>query len=192
MNRTKVERGDTIIEVLLAVSIFSMVAVSSMAIMNMGLSTAQRSLEITQVRHQIDGQAELLRYVHSQTKLDNPDQEYVELWNDINKDGEVESIIGTDRCPENFPAKGFALVPVTEGDQLKIKLAGQASGDLGYSQPETFARVDSSGSQGIFIQLAEVENGRAYDAYIQACWDSLGVDRPMTIGTIVRIYDPDV
>lgn len=192
MIKSKVERGDTIIEVLLAVSIFSMVAVSSMAIMNTGLFTAQRSLEITQVRHQIDGQAELLRYVHSQTKLDNPDPEYVEVWDNINKDGEVESIIGAGQCPENFSAKGFVLVPATEGDQLKIKFAGQASGEFNYRQPETFARVDNSGSQGIFIQIAKVENGRAYDAYIQACWDSLGVDRPMTIGTIVRIYDPDV
>ena len=62
--RRRRERGDTIIEVLFAVTVFAMVAVGSMAIMNQGTGTAQRSLEITQVRQQIDAQAEAIRYIH--------------------------------------------------------------------------------------------------------------------------------
>ena len=44
-------------------------------------------------------------------------------------------------------------------------------------------------SLGMSIQLVKVEHGGAYDAYIQACWTSVGIDRPMTTGTIVRVYD---
>ena len=38
-------RGDTIIEVLLAVTIFSLVAIGSMVLMNRGVAMAQQSLE---------------------------------------------------------------------------------------------------------------------------------------------------
>jgi type II secretory pathway pseudopilin PulG len=58
------ERGDTIIEVLFAVTVFAMVAVGAMTIMNQGTATAQRSLEVTLVRQQIDAQAEAIRYIH--------------------------------------------------------------------------------------------------------------------------------
>src|SRR5664279_89500 len=63
-NNQKTDRGDTIIEVLFAVAIFSMIAVGSLSIMNQSLATAQRSLEITLVRQQMDAQAETLRYVN--------------------------------------------------------------------------------------------------------------------------------
>src|SRR5690349_17320208 len=63
MQRVK-QRGDTIVEVLFAVTVFAMVAVGSMAIMNQGIASAQRSLEITLVRQQIDAQAEAIRYIH--------------------------------------------------------------------------------------------------------------------------------
>ena len=63
-------RGDTIIEVLLAVTIFSLVAVGSMVLMNRGVAMAQQSLETTLVRQQIDAQAEMLRFVHDQARAD--------------------------------------------------------------------------------------------------------------------------
>lgn len=182
-------RGDTIIEVLLAVTIFSMVAVGSMVIMNKGLATAQRSLEITQVRHQIDGQAEMLRYVHSQTILDSPDEDAVAIWGNINKEGgEPESIMGVASCPSSFPENGFVLT--SDSGLMTIGLSQQSNGGT-YRQPATYARVDEDGSQGISVQLARADEGRAYDAYIQACWDSPGLNQPMTIGTIVRLYDPE-
>lgn len=59
------ERGDTIIEVIFAVTVFSLVAVGGITIMNQGAATAQRSLEIGLVREQIDSQADALRYIHS-------------------------------------------------------------------------------------------------------------------------------
>lgn len=58
-----IQRGDTIIEVILAVTIFSLVAVGALTLMNSGTSMSQRSLETTLVRQQIDTQAELLRFV---------------------------------------------------------------------------------------------------------------------------------
>ena len=56
--------GDTIIEVLFSITIFSMIAIGGLTIMNQGMNTAQRSLEITLVKQQIDSQAETLRFIH--------------------------------------------------------------------------------------------------------------------------------
>jgi prepilin-type N-terminal cleavage/methylation domain-containing protein len=58
------QKGDTLIEVLFAVTVFSLVAVGSLSIMNQGTTVAQRSLETTLVRQEIDAQAETLRFVH--------------------------------------------------------------------------------------------------------------------------------
>lgn len=57
-------QGDTIIEVLFSITIFAMIAIAGLTIMNQGMNTAQRSLEITLVKQQIDSQAETLRFIH--------------------------------------------------------------------------------------------------------------------------------
>lgn len=59
------QRGDTLIEVLLGITIFSAAAVGAVFIMNRGIATAQRSFEITQVRNQINNQAELIRHLNN-------------------------------------------------------------------------------------------------------------------------------
>lgn len=180
------QRGDTIIEVILAVAIFSLVAVGAMSLMNSGISMAQRSLEITQVRHQVDGQAELLRYVSSNGV---PGGEGGSLWDEI-KDryvaDEATSILNETSCPAR-DSQWFSLL--ANGTNI---VASE-----GYLvAPATYARVNhlelggvTAGSEGISIQLVEAQGGGAYDAHIQACWYTPGSPRPATIGTIVRLYD---
>lgn len=61
----KVKRGDTIIEVMLAFVIFSMVAIVSVMIMNSGIAASERSLELVTARNELNAQAEALRFIHS-------------------------------------------------------------------------------------------------------------------------------
>lgn len=189
MDALMYRRGDTIIEVVMAVMVFSLVAVGAMTVMNNGLAMAQRSLETTLVRQQIDSQAEMLRFIHDKAKADK-DATYTDLWDSLPKTtGEPTQIINSDECLDSslLPVGAFALVPSSSGIVETNT----------FDQPTTYARVvgDMAGaaeSQGISIQIARVSGGRAYDAYIQACWYSLGTSHPMTIGTIVRIYDAEV
>ena len=186
MDALMYRRGDTIIEVVMAVMVFSLVAVGAMTVMNNGLAMAQRSLETTLVRQQIDSQAEMLRFIHDKAKADK-DATYTDLWDSLPKTtGEPTQIINSDECSDP-PTGAFALVPSSSGIVETDN----------FNQPTTYARVvgDMAGaaeSQGISIQIARVSGGRAYDAYIQACWYSLGTSHPMTVGTIVRIYDAEV
>ncbi len=59
-----IKKGDTIIEVLLATTIFSFVAISSMVIINSNTNNLEANLELTMVRAEIDAQAEAIRFIH--------------------------------------------------------------------------------------------------------------------------------
>ncbi len=61
----KTKRGDTIVEVMFAFAIFSLVAVVTVSMMNLGLATGERSLELVTARSELNAQAEALRFVHS-------------------------------------------------------------------------------------------------------------------------------
>lgn len=58
-------RGDTMIEVMFAFAIFTMVAIVSVMIMNAGIAASERSLELVTARDELNAQAEALRFIHS-------------------------------------------------------------------------------------------------------------------------------
>ncbi len=86
-DKKKTFSGDSLIEVLLGITIFSAVSVGGIAIMNSGLNQAQRSLEITMARNEIDAQAEALRFIHNnyvaERELSEDKWQFTDLWNAI-------------------------------------------------------------------------------------------------------------
>ena len=56
--------GDTLIEVMFSVTVFALVIVVSINLMNGGINTAQKTLEVTMTRNEIDAQAEAIRFIH--------------------------------------------------------------------------------------------------------------------------------
>ena len=84
-----VKKGDTLIEVTLAVGIFSLVAISVVAVMAGGMSSTQTALETTLAREEIDAQAEALRFIHSAYIADDESGDkndpYTKLWEEITK-----------------------------------------------------------------------------------------------------------
>lgn len=61
----KFKKGDTLVEVALAIGIFSVVAIAVVSVVNGSTSSAQSTLEITIAREEIDAQAEALRFIHN-------------------------------------------------------------------------------------------------------------------------------
>ena len=188
----KFNRGDTLIEVLLGVTIFSLVAVVALETMNRGMAIAQYSLETTLVRQQVDAQAEMLRYAHDMKndtwkKLVDNNSVSVSAVNDN------EGNLGVEKCPDDFSTKEFALA-ATPSLASKISILNNP-GD--YKAAETYARVDSDTKKtyGISVRLVKPStttgsrDSNKYDAYIKACWMPVGSKMPATIGTIVRLYD---
>lgn len=80
---SSLKRGDTIIEVLFALSVFSLVAILALNLMNNGVVTAQGSLETTMVRNEINAQAEALRFIHDTVTAGSSDEAYQKAWTDI-------------------------------------------------------------------------------------------------------------
>ena len=188
----KFNRGDTLVEVLLGVTIFSLVAVIALETMNRGMAIAQYSLETTLVRQQVDAQAEMLRYAHDMKndtwkKLVDNNSVSVSAVNDN------EGNLGVEKCPDDFSTKEFALA-ATPSLASKISILNNP-GD--YKAAETYARVDSDTKKtyGISVRLVKPStatgsrDSNKYDAYIKACWMPVGSKMPATLGTIVRLYD---
>lgn len=203
------EQGDTIIEVLFAVAVFAMVAVGSITIMNQATATAQRSLEITLVRQQIDAQAEAIRYVHqayvASFQRGGPAPtgtaaEWAKMANPTTGKGATRAsdfgVVDGGRCPAATPGeKPFILNART----ARVHPTAPAmSPPAGMSLPP-FAQVqynpDSSiaTTYGIWIEaVPSTGAGQTgfVDFHIRACWESPGASAPMTLGTIVRLYEP--
>jgi len=203
------EGGDTIVEVLFAVTIFAMVAVGSIAIMNQGTATAERSLEITLVRQQIDAQAEAIRYIH---------QAYVAAFqhNGAAPSGTAAEWVRMTSKTTGKGADGASAFGQTAGSTCPTAVPGQRpfvlnartatvsnttplmAAPAGASLPpfsQIVYNADSSINQayGIWVEAvpSSVSDGTGFvDFHIRACWDSPGSSAPITLGTIVRLYEP--
>lgn len=214
------DRGDTMIEVLFAIAVFSLVAVCSLSIMNQGTATSQRSLEITLVRQQIDAQAEALHFLNESyaanyqsgttyfdyhndaLEQNTPSGQWAIMMErlDIVDDGTVSDFgLDNGKCPTPNPQKSFIL------NTRKAKFVSPANGLI--KPATTYARViykqDNSNDidlvEGIWIEAIHKKfptstNGQRNAAYvdfhIRACWEDPGQSAPMTLGTIVRLYEP--
>jgi len=212
----KYNRGDTLIEVLFATAIFSLVAVGGLSIMNQGTATSQRALEITLVRNEIDSQAESLRFLNASyiaayqlgaggsapsVTLTGPARQWQIMQSNIINTNNTKAsdfgITSTGTCPVMpvgsfiINAKDATFVLPTNG---KLKPAVTFS-QVVYSTVGVPTVLESD---GIWIEAVRsstvVGNNQANAGYIdfniRACWDSPGQSAPVTIGTIVRLYEP--
>lgn len=212
MSASRYQQGDTIIEVLFAITIFSLIAVGGISLMNQGTALAQQSLEIGLVRQQMDSQADALRYLNrayvtSYGKGNPATDKWVAIWTKIASDKKVQaaqdfsSIANNVKCNQP-PKTAFALnlekldsepllsvFNISEYDPQKNKDKPTPT----YSQ----IRYDYSvaESEGLWVEAVRSYSQASdqpgyYDFHIRACWQSPGQERPITLGTIVRLYDP--
>lgn len=176
--------------------------------MNQGTATAQRSLEVTLVRQQINAQAEALRYIHAAyvagyqqgMTATGAAGEWQKIRTNYSATGGPSpfgELTSNTACPTAVPGEApfimnARLAKVAPTGTVSMTPAG------GVSVPP-FAQVrynsDSSIEQsyGIWIEAvpATPNNGTAYvDFHIRACWDTPGSTHPSTLGTIVRLYEP--
>lgn len=199
------QSGDTLIEVLFAVTVFSLVVVTSLTLMNQGTSASIRSLQITLVRQEIDNQAATLRFLNSSYITayydgyaptgapTTPAEQYYQIIQDIKTQGatSVSAFGGGGQTCQVPPAGSFVVNSHTAAyqkyDTTKI------------SSPDTYSQVvyDPSGalttSKGLWIEAVRSTpaGGTSYtDFHIRACWYSPGAGQPMNLGTIVRLYEP--
>lgn len=186
------QRGDTIIEVLLAFSIFSLLSVGAMTVMGQGTNASQRALEITLVRQQIDAQAEALRAAHQADTGTTADVETA--WDLISVNAGTDVYSGYETgCPTAPPDDSF-IMDARDGT---MREDGAWFQSVDNSPTLPYSRVDYSSGQpvayGIWIEREFIEGNALADSYsftVQACWFGAGLETPLHIETVVRLYEP--
>ena len=196
--------GDTLVEVLFATAVFSLVAVGCLSIMNQGTATAQRALEITLVRNEIDAQAEALRFMNASYISKYPDiptGSIAEQWQTMKA-----AIGSTDSTTDAADLSGTCTPP--NGTFIINARKASYRQPVGLERPVhavSFSKVvydisdNITSVEGIWIEAVKpnipIGNGSQNNAdyidfHIRACWDGPGQSGPVTLGTIVRLYEP--
>jgi type II secretory pathway pseudopilin PulG len=194
------QRGDTVIEVMLAFTVFAMLAVGAISVMNRGTASSQDTLETTQVRQEIDNQAEMLRYMH-QAYLVDPDATDG-LAGEFN---DIMTLAESTANPSEFGAQCTSTLPATNENYRFALNTGNGSlitgsGIAPISSPNAtspYARVvneDGGAAYGLWVEPVMSNDSdpasRYIDFHIRACWEGASSAPQRTLGTIVRLYVP--
>lgn len=199
------QAGDTLIEVLFAFSVLSLIVIGALSIMNQGSIASQRSLETTLVREEIDGQATTLRFLHDAYVAafqpggtynpSTPAGQWAKMASQMSATA-PSSLTGLASCPNTSPSGSFILDPTTATYQgLNAKMGHSVTfAQLVYNSSGALQQSQGVWIEGILPTGAETDvnkmNTGYIDFHINACWDAPGQGPPMTIGTIVRLYEP--
>lgn len=203
------DSGDTLIEVIFAITVFSFIVVTALSLMNQGVAAAQRSLEITTVRQQMDGQAEVLRFLHESyveayqsgqsfnltDGVSTPAEEYYKVIQVATGRGSASKFGDPTFCT-NRNSKDFILNPITAKLITTTIQPGVFEAAPVYAQITFTTGNQVLNSEGMWIEgirssgAATPGTAGYIDYHIRACWDVPGSNLPMNLGTIVRLYEP--
>jgi prepilin-type N-terminal cleavage/methylation domain-containing protein len=178
-HKTQVQRGDTLVEVLMAVVIISVVIVGAITMMNRGLAAAQIALEHSQVRLSVNDQIEMLRFARDQYIRSSTDASALQ-WSAVVAASDQQPITYDQTCNVSGAKQGFYLTK--SGTQVNRNT---------YT-PSTPATVALAGS-GLWVEsvLSPATITPAYvDFVIRACWQGSGSAGQQRTVTAVRLYDP--
>ena len=209
MLRRRQQTGDTLIEVLFAVTVMSLAIVMSLSLMNQGTAASVRSLQITLVRQEIDSQADTLRFLNSAyvaaytanfapntgDALTTPAEEYYKIVRDVtsrgatsvSKFGNEAAAVDCRPAPEGSFIVNTRTARYQPYNTSRLVLANSYPMTV-YTSSDTVVT-----SEGVWIEAVRSapSNGSSYiDFHVRACWGAVGVGSPMNIGTIVRLYEP--
>lgn len=198
--RPKNERGDTLIEVLIAITILSLAVVISQAVMNYGQSIALNSIERTTTQGYINSQFSYLRYARdafdNDQRNDVPTQSAgAVLWGKI----ETFAVGGTtnaEACDGNRPRSEASMFFIDETTALTQTTPAQfATAATQYPRVSgSPVAAQTAPAPGSGLWLLARANGSGSERYIdftaKACWTSLVGGQPEKSTSVLRLYAP--
>ena len=197
MKRNQAERGDTLVEVTVAMAVLGLMLAASLAVINRGLMGVSNAVERTSVRASLSSQAELLRYV-----FDDPVANEA-TYKAILKRTKPNNNLGQNGC-EIGNNSGFYLSVNNKTGTPPVEIHKLDSADTAhltnnvYGQPEAGEVGNNSGvSRGIWIEgdKHDGQNGMPgmpgyIDFYVRACWTPHAAQQPGSgrMESNVRVY----
>ena len=170
------QRGDTLIEVMLAISILGIVSVTTMSIMNRSTLQIMDTLERTAVRSDINSQIELLNYTRDHYQSST-------AWSGIvgKSTTSTAAVDNADSCTPT--SNSFYLTQ--DGDGVKVNSNSINKNAGGRATPGNGIWIDA-----IYTSSAPIPY---YSFHVKACWTRAG-DNHVTASssTVARIYDSSV
>ena len=181
----QLQRGDTLIEVLMSIVILSMVIVGAISLMARGLASAQIAVEHTQVRLAINSQTELLRYLRD-GYIKDPSSQAGQQWSAlvasptyVNTNPSVDDpstcTVTLGKTAFYVDQSGTGQVTIQPFDQTQIPNAAAEPG------------------KGLWIEATPAPSGITpgyVDFQLRACWNGGASDATQQSITAVRLYDP--
>ena len=261
------KRGDTIIEVTLAITVFSLVSVITIQLMDRDVAIIQGTLESEMARNEIDAQAEALRFIQnaylSEREIAQGSRQYMDIWlklsrtpsdtvgkaghgltNDPKKISQYTSVPcstyyntsnSTDNIHNIFEDRAFVintrkLDPANIPETIIQSKDGTTSRTNIFKETQLYPRIIYSRggtetideamlsenypsgmtpsnttynkvarAEGVWVISARAETKGStteipefYDFHIRTCWFAPGHDRPSTIATTIRLYNPEL
>ena len=178
------QRGDTLVEVLMAVVILSVIIVGAITLMTRGLQAAQIAVEHTQVRLSINAQTEMLRYLRD-GYLQDPQSVAGQTWSSLFTGSPLYADTNPSAfggpCGVSTSKAGFYLQQ--SGANVTVQPFNAAA------QPQTAALP----GQGLWVEATRSLStvSPAYvDFQLRACWKASGSSVDQETITGVRLYDP--
>lgn len=186
------QRGDTLIEVLIATAILSAIVVIAAVLMNRGMASSQVAVETTIVRQTIDSQAEMLRYL-SEAKINDPGSAAASRWDTLISNYAPYS----GSTPVNSTTYGTCPPDFGNSNARFYLSTNTAQGVVINAYPNgTTADIIAEPGRGLWIEatrnlLGGANSQRYTDFHIRACWAAPSSGSPqLTMGTVVRLYVP--
>lgn len=182
------QQGDTLVEVLVAMAVLSMIIVGGNILMSYGMKNVLMAVEHTQVRNLIVGQSELLHYLR-----DNAEQG----GNDVVSKAWYQQLLGNNDYVNRQPASNInSCAPGKDAFYVTAGFNGEAAlpaiavnayeGDA-----DTDGRPYAVPGNGLWIEAVESPSGveKPYvDFHIRACWEGSGTTIDQRTNTVVRLY----
>lgn len=174
-NKFSSNTGDTIIEVMFATAVASLIIVLSIAVMNRGVATTQMAVEHTLVRQGIDSQTEALRFIRDNkgaTGLSSTAAAWIEATKAARLKNNATPF-NPSSC-DSLPSGAFYIDTLTTG-------AGMIK-NYSNNNVETFAIPGN----GIWVEAVSPLSANYVDFHVRACWEPPFSGPNATLGTIVR------
>lgn len=193
MGKKQAERGDTLVEVTVAMAVLGLMLAASLAVINRGLMGVSNAVERTSVRASLSSQAELLRYVFDDPVTNKEAYKWI-----LDHTGSNVSL-GQNGC--EIGGGGFYLsvnnktgTPPVEIHELDSVDTNKPANNV-YGQPEAGEVGNNSGvSRGIWIEGdkhdAQGDMPGYIDFYVRACWTPHAAQQPGSgrMESNVRVY----
>ena len=190
LSRTRAERGDTLIEVLLALAVMAMVITVSLRTMNDGFSKLMVSAQRSETQALIYGQMALIRAAH--TKAEESTSTAGDWTKILTAVAPVGTVANANGCTAIAGSKFWFTTPVGAGSNwtdatVSINFT-QTTSSLSYPVPGNglwveFIKKDTDNNAG-------TKNDNYYEFYVKACWNGPGSSTTkQQIKSVMRLYE---